>query len=394
MKKYSTSPLKYLLWLVACISMQLPLAAKEPSKLHKPPKPLAATPLRIELIVRPVNNFTNPSDVVAFFNAAQRAKVTVVHLNIKQDEDDERPSGHVYYASRIAPVAAGYENFDVLASAIAEAHKRNIKVYAWMPQFHDQAAAKANPQWQMMAKELGRSVPFQGKGRIEYFVNPLDPGVQAYQKSLIEEVVKNYDIDGIALDWLRFDDLNMDTGPYTRQLAQQELGLDPMNIDFAQPSAERERWNNWRSQKIASYTQQVRSAMQAIKPHVKLAAFVLPPEFTEVGQNLAMFSDSLDEVMPMAYFEDWQFPTSWVSGRLMADVNRLKAKRTSIKPTLDGSGSTAQNIDILKAIRKSYPAVTSVVWFSAFYWQAQGIERIVHINAVASSAAQSTKPRY
>ena len=385
MKKISTHPKKYLLWLLACISMQLPLVAKEPGKPHKLP---TATPLRIELIVRPVNNFTNPSDVVSFFNAAQRAKVTVVHLNIKQDEDDERPSGHVYYASSIAPVAAGYEKFDVLASAITEAHKRNIKVYAWMPQFHDQAAVKAHPQWQMMSKELGRSVPFQGKGRLEYFVNPLHPEVQAYQLSLINEVVKNYDIDGIALDWLRFDDLNMDTGPYTRQLAQQELGLDPMNIDFAQPSAERERWNNWRSQKIADYTRQVRNAVHAQKPHVQLSAYVLPPEFTEVGQNLAMFSDSLDTVMPMAYFEDWQFPASWVSGRLLSDVSRLKARRTHIKPTLDGSGTTEQNVAIIKSLQKAYPQIQSIVWFSAFYWQPQGLERIVRIHQSAAAAGR------
>ena len=377
MKHLSLKVSKCLLLPLLVVLMPLTPMAKS---IAKPAKVADVAPLQIELVVRTVNNFFSPQDVVVFFNRAQRANVKVVYLNIKQDEDDERPSGHVYYASSIAPIAAGYEKFDVLAAAITEAHRRNIKVVAWMPQFHDQAAAKAHPHWQMMAKELGQSVPFQGKGRLEYFVNPLHPELQAYQLSLIAEVVKNYDVDGIALDWLRFDDYHMDTSPFTRALAVQELGLDPMDIDFSQPSAGRERWNLWRSQKIADYTRQVRSTIQQIKPQVTLSAFVLPPEFTEVGQNLRLISPYLDQVLPMAYFEDWQFPHAWVTDRLMSDVSRLKADRTIIKPTLDGRGTTEQNVLILKSLQKKDPHVQAIIWFSAFYWRPQVMERIVKIH--------------
>ena len=366
------------LFLIICMPWYV--AAKP---LPKQSKATEATPLRIEWVVKTVNNFFSPQDVVTFFNMAHQAKVSVVYLNIKQDEDDERPSGQVYYRSNIAPIASGYENFDVLASAITQARQHNIKLYVWMPQFHDQVAAKAHPHWQMMAKNQGRSVPFTGKGRVEYFVNPIHPEVQDYQLSLIQEVVSHYDIDGLALDWLRFDDYHMDTSPYTRELAKRELGLDPMDIDFAQPSTERERWNLWRAQKIADYTQRVRNTLQAAKPKVKLAAFVLPPEFNEVGQNLRLISPYLDEVLPMAYFEDWQFPSSWVAGRLMSDVNRLKAEHTVIKPTLDGSGTFEQNVAILDSIRKKYPYIRSVIWFSAFYWNPNLIKKInlIHANA-------------
>ncbi len=356
--------------------------------LPKQSKATEATPLRIEWVVKTVNNFFSPQDVVTFFNMAHQAKVSVVYLNIKQDEDDERPSGQVYYRSNIAPIASGYENFDVLASAITQARQHNIKLYVWMPQFHDQVAAKAHPHWQMMAKNQGRSVPFTGKGRVEYFVNPIHPEVQDYQLSLIQEVVSHYDIDGLALDWLRFDDYHMDTSPYTRELAKRELGLDPMDIDFAQPSTERERWNLWRAKKIADYTQRVRNTLHAVKPKVKLAAFVLPPEFTEVGQNLRLISPYLDEVLPMAYFEDWQFSSTWVTGQLMGDVNRLKAPRTSIKPTLDGSGSTEQNIMIIQKLHQQYPQTQSVIWFSPFFWSPKLADRVVHIHKLAANTAK------
>lgn len=344
----------------------------------------AALSLPIELVVRTVNNFHSPADIEAFFAAAQRNGVSVVHLNVKQDEDDERPSGYVYYASSIAPIAPGYENFDVLAHAISQARKHKIKIYAWVPQFHDQALAKSHPAWQMMHRQNGRSVPFQGKGRLEYFVNPLHPGVQNYQISIIEEILRRYEIDGIALDWLRFDDYAMDTGALTRAMALQEINLDPMELDFSVSSPERTRWNRWRSQKIADYTQQVRQSLLAIKPKVKLAAFILPPEFTEVGQDLALLSSSLDSVMPMAYFEDWQFPGSWVAGRLMQDVIAKKASTTRLKPALDGSGTLQENIRIVRQLQQRYPKIESIVWFSAFRWNESDMQRIVRIHQRAS----------
>lgn len=365
-------------WAVCAAAPQLSSAAVEASAQP------AAAPLGIELIVRTVNNFSNREDAADFFEQAENANVSVVHLNVKQDEDDERPSGEVYYASAIAPIAAGYEHFDALAASIEQAHQRGIKVYAWLPQFHDQAAMRAHPEWQMIANVNGVSKAFHGKNDLEYFVNPIDPAVQAYQLSVIVEVVKNYPVDGISLDWLRFDDVNMDVGPYTRQLAQTEIGLDPMHLDFSTPSADLDRWQDWRAGKISAYVQKVRQAIQAIRPSVQLGAFVLPPEFTEVGQDVALFSKDLDEVLPVAYFKDWKFSPSWVSTKLMADLERKRTPNTVIKPTLDGTGTFKHNVQILTDIQQDFPDVNAIAWFSAVYWEPAQIKRIVKIHRAAA----------
>jgi hypothetical protein len=341
-------------------------------------------PLQIELVVRTVNNFKNRDDVVAFFDKAKKANVTIVHVAVKQDEDDERPSGQVFYASAIAPIAAGYEKFDALAVSIAEAHQRGIKVYAWMPQFHDQAALRTHPEWQMISSERGKSRAYSGKESVEYFVNPLNPEVQDYELSLIAEVARNYQVDGIALDWMRFDDINMDTGPVTRELAKKEIGLDPLPLNFSAPSAAIRRWQAWRTRKLSQYVARVRQTVREVRPDIKLTLFLLPPQFTEVGQDLSLFSNDLDEVHPMAYFIDWAYPPSWVAGRLMPDVERKKARNTNVKPTLDGTGTTAQNVGILSAVSKKYPQVDSVAWFVAGYWEPAEIDRIVRIHRAAS----------
>jgi hypothetical protein len=366
----------------ALLAMQITTAAAG--------QPAGRPALRIELVVRTVNNFKNADDVAAFFEHAQNAHVSIVHVNIKQDEDDERPSGQVFYASAIAPVAAGYEKFDALAASIAEAHRRGIKVYAWMPQFHDQAAVRAHPQWQMMSSEHGRSRAYAGKDAVEYFLNPIDPEVQAYERSLVAEVARNYQVDGISLDWLRFDDMNMDTGPVTRAMAKQEIGIDPSTLDFSAHSVAARRWQAWRTQKLSQYVRQLRQTVEAIRPDIKLALFLLPPQFTEVGQDLSLFSHDLDAVYPMGYFKDWSFPPTWVATRLMNDVERKKTANTAVKPTLDGTGTIAQNVDILSTVSKRFPQIDSVAWFAAGYWQPVEIGRIVKIHRAAARRGYRT----
>lgn len=365
-------------WAICAAAPQLSSAAGAAG-----PQPVAA-PLGIELIVRTVNNFSTHDDVANFFERAKNANVSAVHVNVKQDEDDERPSGEVYYASAIAPIAAGYEHFDALAASIEQAQQRGIKIYAWLPQFHDQAAMRAHPEWQMIAKVNGASEAFQGNNNLEYFVNPIHPAVQAYQLSVIAEVVKNYPVDGVSLDWLRFDDVNMDVGPYTQQLAQTEIGLDPMLLDFSTPSAALERWEAWRAEKISAYVRDVRQTIQAIRPSVRLGAFVLPPDFTEVGQDVALLSKVLDEVLPMAYFKDWNFPASWVNTNVMAGLERKRTPNTVIKPTLDGTGTFEDNVQILADIQHDYQEVSAIAWFSAVYWEPEQIKRIVKIHQAAA----------
>lgn len=75
-------------------------------------------PFVTEVIVRTVDNFKNHNDVVKFMNNAKKRNVSVINLNVKEDEDDAVPSGYVFYPSTIAPIAAGYANFDAVKDVI------------------------------------------------------------------------------------------------------------------------------------------------------------------------------------------------------------------------------------------------------------------------------------
>ena len=334
-----------------------------------------ASPFKTEIIVRTVKNLHNHSEVVSFLNMAARHNVDVINLAVKQDEDDEVPSGVVFYASTIAPRAPGYETFDVLQDMITEAHQRGIKVRAWVPQFHDQVAVRKYPEWQMQAYNGTVVLPFSGAKGTEYFVNPLSLAVQSYERSIVEEIARNYNVDGIVLDWLRFDNYNMDMGPDTRAKFQNAFGYDPISIDFSTENEQRTQWNTWRSAQIGAYVQSVRQAVNKIKPGLDLGVYILSPEFSEVGQDAAQFSEYVSFLSPMAYFKDWGYAPSWVY-RNVLPLTKAKANSAAVAPVFDTDWTDAAYREILPNIRQELPSIVTLSWFVYGEWTEAVLQRI------------------
>ncbi|RJE91348.1 hypothetical protein D3P07_04670 [Paenibacillus sp. 1011MAR3C5] len=338
-------------------------------------------PFETELIVRTVNQFKNDADVQAFVDMADQYNVTVISMNVKQDEDDEVPSGQVFYDSSIAPVAAGYESFDALQHVIDAAHSKGIKVHAWIPQFHDQAAFMAHPDWQMHAWVDGTQVPFTGSNGSEYFINPIHHEVQAYERSIIHEVIENYDIDGVVLDWIRFDDYNMDVSDYTIGKFEAEFGYSPLTIDFDEASAQREEWNEWRTEQIGNYVGDIRNDItSSTKPDMKLGVYILPPEFVEVGQDAEKFKAHIDFIAPMAYFDDWGFAADWVYsdeyGILKDTADRVSGEEVDIIATLDNDWTDDEYQQVYQGIRENYPNVQRLSFFAYNTWPEEELAKI------------------
>jgi hypothetical protein len=329
-------------------------------------------PFRIEVIVRTTENFHSAADVQAFVDEAAKNNVVAVNLLVKQDEDGAVASGQVFYASSIAPRAAGYATFDVLQALLDATRGRNIKVRAWVPQFHDQVAATKSPAWQMMAVANGRVAPYTGAKQTEYFANPLSQDVQAYELSILAELAANYSIDGVMLDWIRFDNFNMDLSDYTRQLYQSLHNVDPVTIDFAVDSAARAEWNSFRTDAIATYARTVR---QRLPSQLSLGVYILPPEFVEVGQDAAKFNGEVSSLAPMCYFVDWGYPVDWLWSSCLGSTV-TKAGSAEIVPAMDSQLTDVQYQQIFAHLRADFPQIRTIAWFHHGTWSVPMLERI------------------
>jgi uncharacterized lipoprotein YddW (UPF0748 family) len=330
---------------------------------------------KTEIIVRTVNNMRSPGDVSSLVTLSAQHGVSTINLAAKQDEDDEIPSGLVFYASRVAPRAPGFETFDALRDTVREAHRHGIKVRAWMPQFHDQMAALAHPKWQMHGLKDGLVVPYTGKDRKEYFLNPLNPAARDYQRSLIEEVARDYDVDGVVVDWVRFDDYAMDLGQETRARFKASAGFDPIEIDFASDNLRRRQWNTWREAQIADHVRQLRVALDVIKPGFELGAYILPPEFMEVAQDAAQFKDSVTFLSPMGYYKDWGFPATWILRKLLPQTIE-KAGPAKVIPVFDEDLTERDGREVLPEIGRTWPSIGTLSWFAYGRWTSAALQRI------------------
>ena len=116
-------------------------------------------------------------------------------------------------------------------------------------------------------------------------------------------------------------------------------------------------------------------AFDAIKPGLELGAYILPPEFKEVAQDPAQFSDALEFLSPMAYYKDWGLTPQWILRTLLPQTAN-KANRAAIIPVFDEDLTHAAGREILRDISRTWPDITTLSWFLYGKWTNAALERI------------------
>lgn len=89
--------------------------------------------------------------------------------------------------------------YDALAYAIEESHKRGMELHAWivtMPigKWNALGCMQLRKKYPGMIKKIG----------LDGFMNPEKTQTATYLADLCEEITRNYDIDGIHLDYIRY----------------------------------------------------------------------------------------------------------------------------------------------------------------------------------------------
>ena len=173
-----------------------------------------------------------------------------------------------------------------------------------------------------------------------------------------------------------------DLSKSTRNAFKKKYGYDPITISFSTNNAKRRQWNSWRTSQLASYVKQASRSVRQTKKDILLGAFILPPEFTECGQDVGKFKSYIDVVLPMSYYKDWDFTPSWVYGKnsgILYDTQK-KAKNTSIIPTFDLPSSTQKDSykTIFKKTQKNYPKIKCINYFIYGKWKKSHFKKIVY----------------
>jgi uncharacterized lipoprotein YddW (UPF0748 family) len=198
-----------------------------------------------------------------------RAGINMVHPEIVYN-------GYSAYPSSYLTQDSAWGGLDVLAIIIDEAHKQGIEVHPWVWVFRVGNAEdhggilKAHPDWAAVNKD-GKTL----SDRNGYWLCPSLPAVRRLLLRVMTEIVQKYPVDGIQLDFIRFD--NLASVPYCynescREKFKAEYGIDPMDIEpFTEPVVQ---WHMWREEQVNSFVAEVSSEVKKIRPEVMVSAAV------------------------------------------------------------------------------------------------------------------------
>ena len=244
-----------------------------------------------------------------------------------------RQSGTAYYESSFEPWGyySGYQypGYDPLKFAIEEAHKRGLELHAWFNVFQTSSTtagtpAALHPEWICRDQSGNTMTSYRS-------VSPGLKDVRDYTLDVAMEIVNNYDIDGLHLDYIRWNEhTNANQRLVTREaelkrqdgfITTEELENLNTNLsgrylyDYLHPYSSGipegfNSWEEWWRWSVTEFVSTLHDSIQFVKPHVKLSAAVLGKYnwsgwqgYGTVYQDAALWYNEgyLDHIMPMHY---------------------------------------------------------------------------------------------
>lgn len=181
----------------------------------------------------------------------------------------------------------------------------------------------AHPDWAAY-DHAGSPIP---RGQTKPFFDPANPEVRRYLTQLIDEIVSNYDVDGLQLDYIRypFQDPGAERtygyGQAARQQFRRLTGVDPIEltpqVDPWLPRAERDRqqdlWNRWtefRIEQVNSFVEETAQFVRQKRPDIVLSAAVFPirehERLQKIQQDWNHWAEEgwVDWIVLMSYAKD------------------------------------------------------------------------------------------
>ncbi len=177
------------------------------------------------------------------------------------------------------------------------------------------------------------------------FLDPGLPEVRAYIISMVEEIAKSYDIDGIHYDRLIYP--RRDSGYNEKSIARFNAETKRKGI----PNPDDKDWCEWRIKQVTQLMLSTSQAVKRIKPRVQVSASVLSDPKSARWNHLQDWPDWLDQgvmdfAVPMLFLKDTEMFTALLPDMLSAGKG---------KPVYVGLGvwqiPMSQSLKQLQAVR-------------------------------------------
>ena len=216
--------------------------------------------------------------------------------------------GLAHYSSKVLPESSTYRTYgDQLKQCVEAAHRNGLKVHVWKVCWH---VVNAPSDFRHKLTQQGR-LQVSVNGRTSPWLNPAHPQNVTLALNSLKEIARNYDVNGIHLDYIRYPGSDYCFSPATRSFFEKSIGSPIKDWPAAVRSGGRleNDFQRWRAEQITSFVRLAHDEIKAINPDIKLSAAVYssyPNVIKSIGQNWGLWLKEgyVDFVCPMNYTTD------------------------------------------------------------------------------------------
>lgn len=250
-----------------------------------------ATNFRLDWPPQTSNPDSQISALTEIFDSVRSKNLNTVYFQVRGNGSVMFNSSYEPYSIYLTGAAHRKPPYDPLKLAIKLAHERNLEIHAWLNVMR--CFSGSENKILQSGKQLLNAHPewirkYYKDDKISYWLDPGLPEVRNYLTNLIIELVQNYDIDGIQLDFMRYPGKNFkDFNTYRKY----ENGLD---------------LDDWRRGNITAFLSQLYSSVKKIKPYLKVGV-------TPIG----IYKNSTDAKGWEGFSEVYQDSETWLKNKIV-----------------------------------------------------------------------------
>ncbi|MGH9938071.1 MAG: family 10 glycosylhydrolase, partial [Blastocatellia bacterium] len=383
--------------------------------------------------------FNNHNDVLAIINNVRLAKCNAIFAQVRRRGDS-------WYLNSLEPLADRTPiepGFDPLADLIKEAHANDIEIHAFViigaiwnrsptqfpPENPDhvfnkhgfnQAAGKiyeGRDNWltRTLLPDDG-TITFGGH-RIgnEFWIDLGHPDAADYTLRVLTHLVRNYDIDGLHLDRIRYPELSVSgqTPSSGVSVGYNETSVARFQRRYgiaagsAPPLQNEQRWNEWRRDQVTNFVRRVYLNALAIKPGLKISAaliafgsgpaseegWVNAESYWRVFQDWRAWTQEgiLDLAIPMNYKREHQASQA----AAFVSWNEWTKNHAYDRATLIGTGAFLNSVEgTIRQVRSTFaPSMTGNRSVGAVFFSFANANDVVTANPLSNPAGRDTPRR-
>lgn len=255
----------------------------------------------------------NPQGMSSLFDRLKKSGINVVYFETNN-------AGFTMFPSKVSTQNPQTKDWDPLGCAVKEGHKRGMEIHAWFwtfnvgNTFHNPIIKQDADYPGPVLSSSDFALALQsGKGALippkqhEFWLDPSAPEARQFIKSLIVEVVKSYDLDGLQLDYIRYPfngkggEMGFNWSGRVRFERDTHLSLDRMD------EKTRQAWIAWKQKQVSSFVQDVSGTVRGLKPGIRISAavYALPSnkrsELIQQDWETWVANGWVDTLNPMTY---------------------------------------------------------------------------------------------